>query len=131
MTPITIPNILRQTPAPISLKSGTPGAYRSLDGLAVVSAIAAADDPCAAAKHLRELLARGPRFSPRSQIQPAKTVTPELIVDKAAELLDRLRAGEKKPLVHHITVSDMVLRRQGDFIVPILFMVSSHPRTKW
>ena len=126
---MTIPNILRQTPAPLSLTSAAPGAYRSLDGVAVVSAIAASEHPGSAAKHLRQLLARGPKLPASSssndqeqgQVQPAKALTVAYIVDKAAETLERLRS-DKKPLIHHITVSPCIV---GDPNPPLLRWVTA------
>ncbi|KAK4050607.1 thiamine biosynthetic bifunctional enzyme [Microbotryomycetes sp. JL201] len=95
VTPMTIPNILKQTAAPLPS-----GQYRHLDGLAVVSSIAAAEDPQAAARQLRQLFDKKPEYPrriPREELQPDK------IVEKAAELLSLLRNDERKPLVHHIT----------------------------
>ncbi|KAM0791701.1 hypothetical protein ACM66B_003973 [Microbotryomycetes sp. NB124-2] len=95
VTPMTIPNILRQTAAPLPS-----GHYRHLDGLAVVSSIAAADDPESAARKLRELFDRKPVYPKRL---PRELALPDSVVDKAAELLSLLRDDERKPLVHHIT----------------------------
>lgn len=98
ITPSTIPNVLSQTPAPLSS-----GGYRSLDGLAVVSAIAASTEPESAARELREMFDRKPAYPPRSL--QAEDLAVDKVVEQAVELLRILKDGEKTPLVHHITVS--------------------------
>ncbi|KAI5475573.1 thiamine-phosphate diphosphorylase / hydroxyethylthiazole kinase [Pseudohyphozyma bogoriensis] len=92
--PSTIPNVLRQCPA--ALPSGK---YRGLDGLAVVSAIAASPTPRDAAEALRTLFSQGPSYP--VQLQPA-AASPEKIIQAASVLLGRLRKGPN-PLIHHIT----------------------------
>ncbi|GAA6013736.1 hypothetical protein JCM11491_005080 [Sporobolomyces phaffii] len=95
ITPQTIPNVVSQTPAP--LRSGR---YRSLDGLAVVSSIAAAVDPKTAVEELRQLWQGRKVYGAASEIS-CKTV--EDLVRVSAEMLELLRKEEKRPLVHHIT----------------------------
>ncbi|GAA6024150.1 hypothetical protein JCM10207_001600 [Rhodosporidiobolus poonsookiae] len=96
ITPLTIPNVLRQTPAPLPS-----GQYRSLDGLAVVSSIAASPDPAEAARELRRLFDARPVYPNRLEEGAGKTA--EEIVEIASEMVRLLREGSRKPLVHHIT----------------------------
>lgn len=97
ITPTTIPNVLSQTPAPLASGRG----YRTLDGLAIVSSIAASSDPRSAAQALRAAFDKQPIYP--SPVQPSEQNV-DAIVAKAAELLALLREGDKRPLVHHITV---------------------------
>ncbi|KAG2164919.1 hypothetical protein VTO58DRAFT_107913 [Aureobasidium pullulans] len=76
----------------------TAAAEKSLDGVAVVSAIMAAQDPKKAASDLRELVATPPPFA-TSIYAPA--LSHEDIVRRIPELVKRL-AG-KKPLCHNMT----------------------------
>lgn len=99
ITPETIPNVLAQTPAPLAASATSPPRYRSLDGLAVVSVIAASKTPDVAAQTLRRLFDQRPDFA-----NPTSQMDAEAIVQVAAELVRLLRSEEKKPLVHHITV---------------------------
>lgn len=100
ITPETIPNVLAQTPAPLSSSTASsPARYRSLDGLAVVSVIAASETPDLAAQNLRRLFDQRPDFA-----NPISQMDAEAIVQVVAELVRVLRSEEKKPLVHHITV---------------------------
>lgn len=101
ITPTTIPNVLAQTPAPL-----TSGGYRHLDGLAVVSSIAAATDPFTAATELRALfLGRKmlPSWNAGASLTGAE-LSEQQVVAHAADMLKLLREGNNKPLVHHITV---------------------------
>ncbi|GAA5872926.1 hypothetical protein JCM3774_004878 [Rhodotorula dairenensis] len=98
ITTETIPNVLAQTPAPIEPATGASPRYRSLDGLAVVSSIAASETPDLAAEELRQLFDRRPDFTNASSQLDA-----EQVVKITAELVTLLRGEEKKPLVHHIT----------------------------
>ncbi|POY71534.1 putative Thiamine phosphate synthase, or putative Hydroxyethylthiazole kinase [Rhodotorula taiwanensis] len=105
ITPETIPNVLAQTPAPL-LPSADPTAasptkYRSLDGLAVVSSIAASPTPDVAARELRALFAQRDEYTTR--LERGGEWSAEKVVQVAAELVDLLRSEEKKPLMHHIT----------------------------
>ncbi|BGP17333.1 hypothetical protein JCM10213_007547 [Rhodosporidiobolus nylandii] len=97
ITPSTIPNVLRQTPAPLPK-----GGYRSLDGLAVVSSIAASSTPELAARSLREQFDSRVVYPSRVLAQ-GEGLSAEEAVEKAAEMLELLREGSSKPLVHHIT----------------------------
>ncbi|ORY62726.1 thiamine biosynthetic bifunctional enzyme Thi4 [Leucosporidium creatinivorum] len=98
ITPYTIPNVLRQTPAPLPT-----GAYRALDGLAIVSSIAASSDPFSASQKLRKLFDERLVYPlPVPQVLKGNEDKAAVVVQKAAELLEVLR-GEKKPLIHHIT----------------------------
>ncbi|TNY24443.1 thiamine biosynthetic bifunctional enzyme Thi4 [Rhodotorula diobovata] len=100
ITPTTIPNVLAQTPAPL-----TSGGYRHLDGLAVVSSIAAATDPFTAATELRALfLGRKmlPSWNAGASLTGAE-LSEQQVVAHAADMLKLLREGNNKPLVHHIT----------------------------
>ncbi|GAA5966136.1 hypothetical protein JCM8115_003035 [Rhodotorula mucilaginosa] len=99
ITPETIPNVLAQTPAPLPppSMSSTPR-YRSLDGLAVVSVIAASETPDVAAQNLRRLFDKRPDFA-----EPTSQLAADEVIEIAAELVRLLRSEEKKPLVHHIT----------------------------
>ncbi|PRQ73460.1 thiamine biosynthetic bifunctional enzyme Thi4 [Rhodotorula toruloides] len=96
ITPSTIPNVLAQTPAPLPS-----GGYRALDGLAVVSAIAASTEPETAARELREMFDRKPAY-PSRLLDPGE-LSADHVVEQAVELLRILKDGEKTPLVHHIT----------------------------
>ncbi|PIA95042.1 putative thiamine biosynthetic bifunctional enzyme [Cercospora beticola] len=76
----------------------TASAQKQLDGVAVVSAIVAADDARQAASHLRELVRKPPLFAASSS-KPA--LSQQDIRIKAPELIKRM-AG-KKPLCHNMT----------------------------
>ncbi|KAK4054971.1 thiamine biosynthetic bifunctional enzyme [Microbotryomycetes sp. JL221] len=97
VTPMTIPNILRQSPAPL-----TTGQYRSLDGLAIVSSIATSTNPKQTVQQLKQLLTERPQY-PFSLTRSLETINEQNIIDKTVELLQLLRNKETKPLVHHIT----------------------------
>lgn len=90
----TIKNVLSQTPA--VLEDGT---YRSMDGIAVISAIAASTDPKKAAQALLAEFNNRPSYplpsTPTSLSQP-------LLLDACKNLLTALRSGSS-PLIHHIT----------------------------
>ncbi|GIZ45460.1 hypothetical protein CKM354_000862600 [Cercospora kikuchii] len=76
----------------------TASAQKQLDGVAVVSAIMAANDARQAASHLRELVRKPPPFAASSS-KPA--LSQQVIRTKAPELIKRM-AG-KKPLCHNMT----------------------------
>ncbi|KAM3416749.1 hydroxyethylthiazole kinase [Cercospora zeina] len=76
----------------------TASAHKQLDGVAVVSAIVAADNARQAAAHLRELVRKPPPFAP--SMSKASLSRQDIIV-KAPELISRM-AG-KKPLCHNMT----------------------------
>ncbi|GAA5848789.1 hypothetical protein JCM8547_006346 [Rhodosporidiobolus lusitaniae] len=97
ITPSTIPNVLWQTPAPVPS-----GGYRALDGLAVVSSIAASSDPGSASRELRQLFDQ-PKIYPSRTLAAGQGLTAEDVVEATAKLLELLKVGSKKPLVHHIT----------------------------
>ena len=74
--------------------------FKSLDGVAVVSAIVAAEDPKAAAAHLRELITTPPIFR--------SLLTLGAQVQKVQELVGRVPAVVKKvgmvaPICHNMT----------------------------
>ncbi|KAK4704353.1 thiamine-phosphate diphosphorylase / hydroxyethylthiazole kinase, partial [Phenoliferia sp. Uapishka_3] len=96
----TIPNVLLQCAAPLD------EGYRSLDGLAVVSAIAGSLEPQAVARRILALFRAG-RSSPLPldavALSPDSNAARALeVVEMACALLVKLRAGPN-PLVHHIT----------------------------
>ncbi|GAA5930072.1 hypothetical protein JCM1841_000669 [Sporobolomyces salmonicolor] len=95
ITSQTMPNVLSQTPAPLPS-----GAYRELDGLAVVSSIAASRDPTVAARELRQLWDGRKMYKSLSE---GEGLSVEQVVKDSVEMLRILKEGEKKPLVHHIT----------------------------
>jgi thiamine monophosphate synthase len=97
ITPSTIPNVLRQTPAPLPS-----GAYRALDGLAVVSSIAASTDPETASRELKKLFDERIVYPTRS-LDAEQGLSEKDVVEIAAQLVALLRERSKKPLVHHIT----------------------------
>ncbi|GAA5990547.1 hypothetical protein JCM11641_002574 [Rhodosporidiobolus odoratus] len=97
ITPSTIPNVLRQTPAPLPS-----GGYRALDGLAVVSSIAASSTPETASLELKSLWDNRVKYETRA-LDGGAAMSAEDVVQKAAEMLALLREGSRKPLVHHIT----------------------------
>ncbi|KAH0362333.1 Hydroxyethylthiazole kinase, partial [Aureobasidium melanogenum] len=76
----------------------TAAAEKSLDGIAVVSAIMAAKDPKKAASDLRQLVATPPPFATSIS---APALSHEDIVRKIPELVKRL--ASKKPLCHNMT----------------------------
>lgn len=92
----TTPNLLSQSPAYIEKTK----IYRYLDGVAVVSAIAASPKPREAAERLRKLLKdRQPTYPQESQ---AASTSAESMVQAACELLKQLKTTD--PLVvQHIT----------------------------
>ncbi|KAI9659410.1 MAG: hypothetical protein M1821_001668 [Bathelium mastoideum] len=71
---------------------------RSLDGVAVVSAIMAAQDPLVAAKRLRELIQEPPPFASSTL---SRSLSTSDIVDQAPAIVKRL--GEQNPLCHNMT----------------------------
>lgn len=97
----TIPNVLSQCAAPLDK------GYRSLDGLAVVSAIAASLEPQEAAKRLLSLFRAGSsRAFPldTAALSPDSKAAKALeVIELACALLVKLRQGPN-PLIHHITV---------------------------
>ena len=93
--PATIPNVLAQCAWPLPS-----GKYRTLDGLAVVSAIAAAADPKAATEELVRLWNAQPAYPLE---QHAAAASPESIIDAACEVLATLRDEDHSPLIHSIT----------------------------
>ncbi|GAA5825210.1 hypothetical protein JCM11251_006145 [Rhodosporidiobolus azoricus] len=96
ITPSTIPNVLSQTPAPLPS-----GAYRPLDGLAVVSAIAASPTPDKAARELVKMFEQKVQY-PLRGLEGGADVSEEKIVEATAKMVELLK-GDAKPLVHHIT----------------------------
>ncbi|GAA5907130.1 bifunctional hydroxyethylthiazole kinase/thiamine-phosphate diphosphorylase [Sporobolomyces salmoneus] len=95
ITPQTIPNVVSQTPAPLK-----GGGYRTLDGLAVVSSIAASSDPATVVKELRRLWENRRALN---RVSSGSQQTVDNLVDASVQMLERLKKEEKKPLVHHIT----------------------------
>ncbi|KAL8283419.1 hypothetical protein RQP46_005829 [Phenoliferia psychrophenolica] len=102
---ITIPNVLTQCAAPLDK------GYRTLDGIAVVSAISASREPQESARRLLKLFRAGSSrpfpldhtvLSPDSQAAKALEV-----IELACSLLVKLRHGPN-PLIHHIT-NDVVM----------------------
>ena len=71
---------------------------RELDGVAVVSAIIAAEDPYAATKRLIELMETPPPFAPSSV--PRSNPVAE-IIEQVPAIVKRL--GEQNPLCHNMT----------------------------
>lgn len=92
--PRTVPNVLKQCVWPLP-----GGAYRALNGLAVVSAIAASETPRAAAEELAKLWSDRPTYPLPLH---AKAGSVESIVEVSVEVLEELRKGGS-PLIHHIT----------------------------
>lgn len=91
----TISNVLRQCAWPLPS-----GKYRTLDGLAVVSAIAAAADPKAATEELVALWNAQPSYPLAPH--PA-TASPAAIIDATCKVLANLRDPDLSPLIHSIT----------------------------
>lgn len=91
--PTTIVNLLRQCSAPLS-----DGSYRTLDGVAVISAIAGSLTPELAAAQLKSFYVARP--TPLALLAP--TFSHSQILDVACSLLTKLRT-ERTPLVHSIT----------------------------
>ncbi|KAF2100524.1 TMP-TENI-domain-containing protein [Rhizodiscina lignyota] len=76
---------------------------KSLDGVAVVSAIVGADEPRTAAQHLYDLILRAPAFA-RAIHQPSSltaTITTDLIIAQVPKIAKAL--AEKTPLCHNMT----------------------------
>ena len=71
---------------------------KKLDGLAIVSAIMASDDPKQAASELRELTSQQPRFATAVSKQ---ALSRDITVGKAPEIIKRM--ASKKPLCHNMT----------------------------
>ncbi len=94
--PKTIPNVLRQCAWP--LEGGK--RFRTLDGLAVVSAIAAAADPKSATEELVRLWKDQPVYPLQ---QHAAAASPEAIINATCDVLDTLRDEDASPLIHSIT----------------------------
>ncbi|CZT14876.1 probable hydroxyethylthiazole kinase [Ramularia collo-cygni] len=76
----------------------TASPHKKLDGVAVVSAIIAAEDPRAASRQLAELIKQPPPFA-TSTAKPK--LSRESIINQAPEIIKRM-AG-KKPLCHNMT----------------------------
>ncbi|SCZ95021.1 BZ3500_MvSof-1268-A1-R1_Chr11-3g03550 [Microbotryum saponariae] len=98
VTPETIPNILYQTPAAIPDSNE----YRHLDGLAVVSSIAASPDPDQAARSLLSQFRTSPRFT---LTLPTPLQSTPTLLDQVINLFTRLQSTseEHRTLVHHLT----------------------------
>lgn len=92
--PSTIPNVLRQCAAPLP-----DGSYRTLDGLAIVSSIAASLDPKTATKELLSLFSQQPSYPLPTN---SSSFSVDSIISTASDLLQKLRDGPS-PLIHHIT----------------------------
>jgi len=92
----TIPNVLRQCAWP--LEGGK--RYRTLDGLAVVSAIAAAEDPKAATEELVRLWKAQPVYPLEQHAAVAST---DSIISATCDVLTALRDDAHSPLIHSIT----------------------------
>lgn len=90
----TIDNLMRQSPAPLSN-----GLYRHLDGVAVISVMAASLTPKLVAQRLLASVKTGQALYP-SLSSPAPTI--DSILDIACRQLATLRSGPS-PLIHHIT----------------------------
>lgn len=74
---------------------------RSLDGVAVVSAIMAAADPEAAAQELGVLVRAPPAFARGVVTEQQQSRSPEQLVDLAPEVIRAVAA--RKPLSHNMT----------------------------
>ncbi|KAL1305828.1 hypothetical protein AAFC00_003989 [Neodothiora populina] len=81
-------------------QSTTPTGKR-LDGIAVVSAIMAAQDPKKASSDLVRLVSTPPPFAASSSATQRRQMTQELIATTIPEITKRL--AEKKPLCHNMT----------------------------
>jgi thiamine-phosphate diphosphorylase/hydroxyethylthiazole kinase len=95
----------------------TAAAEKSLDGVAVVSAIMAAKDPKTAASDLRQLVATPPPFA---TLITAPALSHEDIVRRIPELVKRL--ASKKPLCHNMT--NLVVQ---NFAANVALAVGSSP----
>ncbi|KAI0405362.1 Hydroxyethylthiazole kinase family-domain-containing protein [Xylaria palmicola] len=74
---------------------------KSLDGVAVVSAIMAAADPEASARQLKELVKTPPAFARRIVTVGQQDRSPEQLIALAPEVIRAVAAG--KPLSHNMT----------------------------
>jgi len=74
---------------------------KSLDGVAVVSAIVAASDPEKAAKDLLELVKTPPPFAAAELANTNKLDVPALLIQRVATIIASI--GEKAPLSHNMT----------------------------
>ena len=72
---------------------------KGLDGVAVVSAIMAADDPKAAATKLRTLIGTPPIFAPTTLERRVRSI--EQILERVKELVTEI--GDENPLCHNMT----------------------------
>jgi thiamine-phosphate diphosphorylase/hydroxyethylthiazole kinase len=80
---------------------------KALDGVAIVSAIMAADDPTASAKHFAELIKNPPRFAVASTAPRANEV--EALLTEVPQVVRKMI--EVHPLVHsmiNIVVANFV-----------------------
>lgn len=90
---------------------------KKLDGVAVVSAIMASNEPKQAAVHLRKLVSEPPPFAPSvSNAQLSR----EDVVAKAPNIIKRM--AEKKPLCHNMT--NLVVQ---NFAANVALAVGSSP----
>ena len=93
----TIDNLMRQSPAPLSN-----GSYRHLDGVAIISAIAASLAPKIVSQKLLASYKAGRALYPSTPSPTTPTIAS--ILDIACQQLAALRSGSS-PLIHHITNS--------------------------
>lgn len=92
---VTIDNLMRQSPAYLSA-----GSYRHLNGVAIISAIAASQTPETASAYLLSRYEAGLK----NYSTPPTTSSHSSILDSTLTLLAGLRAEkEVRPLVHSIT----------------------------
>jgi thiamine-phosphate diphosphorylase / hydroxyethylthiazole kinase len=71
---------------------------KQLDGVAVVSAIVAAEDPKRASKRFQELISASPPFGSSGEL---RSITPELLEESCYALVEAV--GRQKPLCHNMT----------------------------
>ena len=72
-----------------------------LDGVAVVSALMSAPNPCLAARELREIFTNPPMFIQPQIWKPAKGLNINDIIPDITEILKAVQ--KQTPLVHHLT----------------------------
>jgi len=88
--------------ARVRYQSETPFINAKLDGVAVVSALMAASDPLAAAKHLKETFQSLPTFiTQQHRLEPEHLKDLISVNSPLYPILEAIR--KETPLVHHLT----------------------------
>lgn len=99
---------------------------KALDGVAIVSAIVAADDPKASAEQFAELIRNPPRFAQASS--PPRANEAEVLLNEVPQIIRKM--VEVHPLVHNMinfVVSNFVANVALSMSVYLLYLAEPFP----